>query len=337
MKNDTAFITDFLNNCLIHIKKSICYEAGCFTTVDSLTLLSTGAFTDARIEKIHPLLFENEYLQKDFNRFENLIKLPVPVGVLSHSTNGNLALSTRSKEILQPAGFSDELRAAVMYKGKCCGFLTLFRSNKQQMFTQKDMDEIISLLQPISIKLYDFFAAPLPPGNTADWDKSVILLNEDMQITAANKGGQSLLDFLRKLEQIDSTILPRPVRAVCTKAKANDLVQTEAKICIHPSAGEFFTIHATLMQSQDQHFAVTCQKTAPQEILHNTASLYRLSDREKQLVNYIFLGNTTKEIAAALYISPHTVQDHLKSIFTKTNSTTRGELVWVLLNKYSFS
>jgi DNA-binding CsgD family transcriptional regulator len=38
-------------------------------------------------------------------------------------------------------------------------------------------------------------------------------------------------------------------------------------------------------------------------------------------------GLATKQLAAALCISPHTVQDHLKAIFAKTRLSSRRELV----------
>ncbi len=54
---------------------------------------------------------------------------------------------------------------------------------------------------------------------------------------------------------------------------------------------------------------------------------YGLTEREIDIVIHLARGLATKEIAAELSISPHTVRDHVKAIFTKTGFSTRGELV----------
>jgi DNA-binding CsgD family transcriptional regulator len=59
---------------------------------------------------------------------------------------------------------------------------------------------------------------------------------------------------------------------------------------------------------------------------------YGLSERESQVTRLCMQGVSTRQMAHALALSPHTVQDHLKSIFAKTGvrsqarelTTTRG-------------
>ena len=41
----------------------------------------------------------------------------------------------------------------------------------------------------------------------------------------------------------------------------------------------------------------------------------------------MLLGRTTPEVSAALFVSPHTVQDHLKAIFEKVGVHSRKEFV----------
>jgi DNA-binding CsgD family transcriptional regulator len=48
---------------------------------------------------------------------------------------------------------------------------------------------------------------------------------------------------------------------------------------------------------------------------------YRLTGREQEVVSCIFAGLSTREISGRLHISTHTVQDHLRAVFSKVGST----------------
>ena len=49
-----------------------------------------------------------------------------------------------------------------------------------------------------------------------------------------------------------------------------------------------------------------------------------LSERERQVLEYIANGRSNKEIGQILYISEHTVKTHVKSILTKLARRNRS-------------
>ncbi len=56
-------------------------------------------------------------------------------------------------------------------------------------------------------------------------------------------------------------------------------------------------------------------------------SAYGLTQREQQLTKLVLQGLSTIDMADRLVISVHTVQSHLKNVFTKTGVRTRRDLV----------
>jgi DNA-binding CsgD family transcriptional regulator len=61
---------------------------------------------------------------------------------------------------------------------------------------------------------------------------------------------------------------------------------------------------------------------------------YGLTEREVEVVLLLARGLATKDVAAELGISAHTVRDHIKAIFDKAGVNTRGELVARLFSEH---
>jgi DNA-binding CsgD family transcriptional regulator len=58
-----------------------------------------------------------------------------------------------------------------------------------------------------------------------------------------------------------------------------------------------------------------------------------LTSRERDVVTCVLDGRDTRAVSEQLFLSPHTVNDHLKSIFAKTGVRSRKELVAALARR----
>jgi DNA-binding NarL/FixJ family response regulator len=65
----------------------------------------------------------------------------------------------------------------------------------------------------------------------------------------------------------------------------------------------------------------------PPEMAPLIADAYGLTARERLVTELVARGLSTNDIAGELHLSAYTVQDHLKSIFEKSGTGSRGDLV----------
>ena len=72
---------------------------------------------------------------------------------------------------------------------------------------------------------------------------------------------------------------------------------------------------------------VIVERVQPRSLAPDIAAAYGLTKRESEKMRYLLQGLSTKQIAAALGISPYTVQEHFTAIFEKTGVRSRRELV----------
>ena len=72
---------------------------------------------------------------------------------------------------------------------------------------------------------------------------------------------------------------------------------------------------------------MSIERGSPAERLDLLRRSAALTARETELLELLATGVDTRTIANGMFLSEHTVQDHLKSIFAKTNTTNRRDLL----------
>jgi DNA-binding CsgD family transcriptional regulator len=102
------------------------------------------------------------------------------------------------------------------------------------------------------------------------------------------------------------------------------------RVRLRGRSGRWLTLHASLTEptgERPSETVVVIAPSEPEEVARLSVASYGLTPREEEIAKLVARGRSTKEISKALFISEHTVHNHLRSIFEKAGVHGRGELV----------
>ncbi len=311
-------------------------DAAFFATADPETLLFTGAFAEEPLDGATPLFLGNEFGDDDVNKFASLAVSPSHVGSLDAATRSDRRSSPRYRDIMSPLGLGDELRAALVSGSQCWGYLCLHRADHPLGFTESEAAVIASLGPHVAHALRQ---AVLLHGSAAAGgtrEPGVVLLADDLSLVAVTPEAEHLLSLVG--EGLPGR-LPLPVAVYSVAAALRAIEQgtappsTVPTTRVYTSAGRCLNLHASRLQGRpgEQRITVVIKDAEAAATVPFVLSAHRLSRREADVAKLVLRGTSTREISAALHISQHTVQDHLKSVFDKVGVRSRRDLIGRLL------
>jgi len=91
--------------------------------------------------------------------------------------------------------------------------------------------------------------------------------------------------------------------------------------------GRWLVLHGAALVTKAARVAVIVEPADSIRITPLLMAAYGLTDREQEVTRLVLSGDSTRQIAQRLFLSPHTVQEHLKSVFEKSGVRSRRELV----------
>lgn len=304
---------------------------------DPETAVGCAPLADVRCLPELPTLIRLRY-QTEVNRWTHLDT--APAASLSAATAGNLERSLVWRELLDRHGVGDV--ASVVFRDQfgCWGFLELWRSNTEPAFRADEIEFLSQLAPYVTTGLrrsqaLTFIEPPtLEPPTTrpASAGPAVLMLSSTLDVLAQTPETEQYLRTLVPPPE-DSPPVPSGAYNVAAQLLAVeagvDTHQPSARV--HMSDGVWLTMRAARMGRaaplRARDIAVTIEETSAAARVDVFSRAVGLSPRESELFSYVVAGADTKEIAGRMYLSEHTVQDHLKSIFAKTSTRSRRELV----------
>jgi DNA-binding CsgD family transcriptional regulator len=148
----------------------------------------------------------------------------------------------------------------------------------------------------------------------------LVLLADDGSIDAANAVASLWLDELGAAPSAGA-LLPVVIRSVALQARSPS---GDAAARVRTRSGRWLLVRGSML---GERAAVIIEPAKAPELAPLIADAYGLTARERAVTQLVARGLSTHEIAGRLFLSPWTVQDHLKAIFEKTGVGSRGELV----------
>jgi DNA-binding CsgD family transcriptional regulator len=257
--------------------------------------------------------------ETDITAWRQLAASGRPAASMSEATGGTLDRSRR------PRGLGDELRSVyVGDSGLWCGYV-LYRERGAPDFAGREVDLIASL----NGESQDLQRARLQQDLSSDvgaGEPGLLLLDDQDGVEMANPAAGAWLDELRARRRR----LPLVVSAVAVRAREiasgdSDLAATARA---RTASGRWITVRGWVLQNgSEARTAVTLEPARGPELTGLFAEAYGLTARERRVSKLVAQGLPNAAIAARLYLSTYTVQDHLKAIFEKLDVSNRGQLV----------
>jgi DNA-binding CsgD family transcriptional regulator len=321
------------------LRRAVPFDGVCLLTIDPATLLPTGEIVEDGLPAAAMIrLTEIELREPDFNKFTALARADQPTASLSGATAGDLDRSLRQRELRRPSGFADELRAVLSGTAGTWGALTLLREAKSPHFTPAEVRFVASLAGALA----DGLRRAALIGDAVDGgggDTGLLVLAADGTVEMANPAAGRWLDELGAGDRPGGH-LPLAVRAAASRARAaaadgaNDGGDGDgpaarlARARIRTPAGRWVVVRGSLLgDGPGSRVAILLEAARPPELAPLIADAYGFTERERLVTELVARGFPTSEIAGRLHLSAYTVQDHLKSIFEKSGTGSRGDLV----------
>jgi DNA-binding CsgD family transcriptional regulator len=311
------------------------FDAAAWLATDPATGLPTSPVRIDDLEGITRTLcathWQHELLVDDVNLFRHLARRDVPAGALRH-TVADPRQSPRYRRFLQPLGFHDELRTVLRVGDAPWGSITMWR--RDGPFTPRETALLAELAAPVGEALRRHARPGVVHPEPADHDRpGLLLFGPDGDLTSVNDEARNWLDELPPEPGVttDHGVVPvwlliTVYRAAAIRHGAGD---GTARTRVRTARGRWLVCHASCLRGPDGTLgptALVIEPAQPSAIAPIVVEAYDLTGREQQIVRLIARGASTAEIADELYLSPHTVRDHIKAIFAKAEVTSRGEL-----------
>ena len=304
------------------------YQSPCCYTADPASRLITSHFQEG-IHAIPPEWLHMEYAEEAPNQLIDVARSPSGISTLHQATGGDPSATPRWQANMAYGADQEVIVALRSRTSDLWGAIGLYREPDRPRFD----DAELAFLRALGPILAHGVRRSLLVGEATDPESpeapGMIVLDADLDLSRpprASIAGCSC--WARTTAVRGGCHRPSSLSRRRSLARRPDEPPEVAVSRVLTRSGRWVILHGLPLDAgPDRQVAVIIEPADPARIAPLLMAAYELTDREQELTQQVLQGLSTTEIAAALVISVHTVQQHLKSVFDKTGVRSRRELV----------
>ncbi|GGQ88072.1 helix-turn-helix transcriptional regulator [Kitasatospora griseola] len=313
------------------------FDAVCWHTSDPATgLVNSVQSDDLNLGQFQDAVYL-EVWADDLATFPKIRNSGVHAETLSRASRGAPQQSIRFREQISRYGFGDELRAVFDAAGGMWGCAAFMRAADRGPYPAKQRELADSAAKLLGQALRASHIPSAAPG-PADPAPAVFLLDRHNRPRALSGPAEELLARLADPSPT-SLRVPTAIAMAAEHARraAHGLPTPHVPVRIRTHDGHWYLLHAATLRDTlpadpaADEVTVVASPASPAQVIPLHLAAYGLTGREQEVALLLIRGADTREVAQRLAMTPYTVQDHLKSVFTKTGVSRRQELTALIM------
>jgi DNA-binding CsgD family transcriptional regulator len=313
------------------LRRAIGFDTWCWVLLDPVTRLPT------RYTATNPVIGHN---QRRFFPLDLQSRAacaapgrtrPAEVSVLSATTGGDLERDPLWRELLGPGGLGDQLGAPLAAGGVWWAYLSLYRDEGRGWFDPGDAAFVASVAPMLAARLRAGLRQTTP-ASTDPGEPGTIIVDRDLKLVTATSHAWRWIARLGLEKPSDAEPLPGFIYAMLARLAHAAQPEQTAQVRLQAADGTWALVRAAPLTGPqvDGGYAVTVHTAPAADLTGVLMPAWNLSPRERDVAALIIEGRSSDDIATALFLSPHTVRDHIKTIFGKVGVHNRRHLTATL-------
>jgi DNA-binding CsgD family transcriptional regulator len=326
-------VIDLLCGAVEALRETLPVDGWCGLVLDPANAVKTASVHRAGLSsELTRRALDLEYGHEDVNQFADLARAPRPAAVLHQSCASRPQRSARYRDVLVPAGYQHELRLVLRDRGKPWGGFVFLRERRSAPFTAADVTFLAALSSPLAKGVRRALLRTEVDAGQLPHHPGLLIVNAEHQIEAITPGTQRMLAGVID-EPLSTARLPVALQAIVHSVVASAR-PAPVQARVPTRQGPWITVYGWRLADEPLRVALSIERSRAEDFAGLVLDGYGLSQREREVTDQLVAGRSTAEIASSLFLSPHTVRDHVKAIFTKSGTRSRRQLVAAVYRRH---